>query len=201
MKKIIINKIVNYINKNGNYNNEEIEIIRYGIANLYLQITKTFVITLLAIVLNIFIPYLIFTILFSIIRMPSFGMHAKKSYQCWIFSILLFLGLPYLATKMVINTYMLTIILIICTIHIYRYSPADTEKRPIVSKKRRRVYKYLSTIISMIYSVFSLYIRGTIGNLLLASLILQCVIISPTTYKIFGLPYDNYKKYIGEEAK
>ena len=202
MKEKIIDWLVNYTIKNGNYSKKDEEIIRYGIANLYLQITKTFVITLIAILLKIFIPYLIFTFFYNILRLPSFGIHAKKSYQCWISSLILFIGLPYLSTVLNLNIYIKIILAIISTIYITIYSPADTYKRPIVSKKRSRIYKILSCIISIIYSIMCLLITNkVISNALLLSLLLQCGIISPITYKIFNQPYNNYKEYIRREEQ
>ena len=89
------------------------------------------------------------------------------------------------------------IIGIIFTIGIMLYSPADTKKRPIVNKKRRKIYKILSTIISILYVVLSLIIKNTyIENCFIFAIILQNILISPITYKLFKLPYDNYKEYI-----
>ena len=197
MKRFIIDGLVKYVSENKELKNEDIEVIRYGISNLYLQISKMIVITLIAVLLNILIPYLIFTILYNIIRMPSFGIHAKKSYQCWISSIIIFIGIPYLITILEINIITRLVISILAAIYITIYSPADTEKRPIISKKRRLIYKYLSCIISIIYINLSIYIDNEIvRNALLFSLLLQCIIISPITYKVFGVPYNNYKNYI-----
>ncbi len=196
MKKRIIDAIMNYIKENKNVTNDEIEIIRYGISNLYLQITKTVVITILAIALKIFIPYLIFIMAYNILRLPSFGLHAKKSYQCWISSIIIFILIPYLATIIDVNIYLKVAILSCTIVYMTIYSPADTEKRPIINPKRRLIYKYLSSILSIVYSFLCIFINFKIvENTLMFSLILQCIIISPITYKIFGLTYDNYKKY------
>lgn len=201
MKKYVVNKIMNYITNNKKYTDAEVEQIRYGISNLYLQITKIIVITTLAIILKLFIPYLIFIISFNIIRSVSFGLHAKKSYQCWFWSILIFILIPYLIIRLSIPFYIKLIISILCIIYISIYSPADTIKRPIVSKKRRIIYKYCSTIISIIYSFIIIYLNNKlIVNSLLFSLILQSVIISPVTYKLFGLTYNNYIAYARKEG-
>ena len=77
------------------------------------------------------------------------------------------------------------------------YAPCDTEKRPIVSKKRRMVYKVISTITAMVYTVMLVYSKNNlISNALCFSIILQVVMILPITYKIFNLSYNNYKKYL-----
>ena len=95
-----------------------------------------------------------------------------------------------------LNTSSKIIIGIIFTIGILLFSPADTKKRPIINKKRRKIYKILSTIISIIYVILSVIIKNNyIENCLIFSIILQNILISPITYKIFNLPYNNYKEY------
>ncbi len=201
MKEVIVNKTLNYIIKHRKLTSYDIDIIRYGISNLYLQISKIIVITTLAIILKIFIPYLIFTIFYNIIRMPSFGIHAKKSWQCWVSSIIFFIGFPYLLTVINLNTYVHFFIAASSIIYITIYSPADTIKRPIISRKRRAIYKIFSFIISILYVLLSYLIKDKIVSYaLLFSLVLQCIIISPITYKIFGMPYNNYKRYIEKEV-
>ena len=200
MKKFVIKNLLKYIKNNKQYSAEELEAIEYGLSNLYLQITKTIVITAIAIVLKIFIPYLIFIITYNIIRLPSFGIHAKKSWQCWISSIIIFNAFPYLITITNFNAYIKILILLIAIMYITYYSPADTEKRPIISSKRRKTYKIASCILSTIYSFLCLYIKDQIvSNAFLFSLVLQCFIISPFTYKLFGQTYNNYKEYLGKE--
>lgn len=96
-----------------------------------------------------------------------------------------------------LNTITKIIIGIILTIGMMLFSPADTHKRPIVNKKRRRIYKIISTIISIIYVILSIIIKNAyISNCFIFAIVLQNILISPITYKIFKLPYNNYKEYI-----
>ena len=133
--------------------------------------------------------------------MPSFGIHAKKSWQCWVSSIIFFIGFPYLLTVINLNTYVHFLIAASSIIYITIYSPADTIKRPIISRKRRTIYKIFSFIISILYVFLSYLVKDKIVSYaLLFSLALQCIIISPITYKIFGMPYNNYKRYIEKEV-
>ena len=79
----------------------------------------------------------------------------------------------------------------------FKNSPADTHKKPIINKKKRKMYKYISTCLAIIYSIIILFIKNQIFcNYLLISLILQNIMISPVTYKIFKLPYNNYITYL-----
>lgn len=200
MKNFVINKIVKYIKKRKNCSNENEEIIKYGIGNLYLLLTKAVVLTIIAVLINIFVPYIVFIITFNIIRNVSFGLHTTKSWQCWTCSSVIFIGIPYLTSTITINNYIKIAITIICTIFISVNSPADTIKRPIISAKRRKIYKYMSITISIIYSLLGICIKNQLlANSFIFSILLQTIIISPITYKIFGLSYNNYKNYRKED--
>lgn len=201
MKNYIVNYLVNYVSIKKNCTDSEKEIIKFGIGNLYLLLTKIIIMTIIAIILNIFTPYIIFVFFYSILRSVSFGFHAEKSWQCWVSSLIAFIGIPIIIKNLYISIYIKQIISIICILVIYMFSPADTKKRPIIDKYRRKFYKYVSTLISIFYSFGIIIIQNQIvTNSLLFSLILQSIIISPITYKIFGQTYNNYKSYRKEDV-
>ena len=151
MKKYVVNKCLNLIRKYRNISNNEEAVIRYGLEGIYLTITKTIVILIIAAILGYFIESIIFTIIYALLRSFSFGIHAKKSWMCWISSIIIFVLIPIIAKEIIINFYIKYIIGIIGAILIFKNSPADTEKRPIVNSKRRLRLKITSTIIALIY--------------------------------------------------
>ena len=198
MKDLVINNSLNLIKShNPNYNEEKMDEIKYGLVGLYLLITKTIIIFGLAIFLGIFKELLILTIFYSIIRMPSFGMHASSSTLCLIASASMFLGGAYFCSLINIPINIRLILSVICIILIFKNSPADTKKRPIINPKRRIIYKILSLIIAVVFTILIILIQNRlIVNCLLFALLYQTIMTAPTTYKIFNQSYDNYKKYI-----
>ena len=85
----------------------------------------------------------------------------------------------------------------IMAILIYTYAPADTKKRPIINSLKRRKLKLISTLIAVIYIILNfIIVKNFILNALLFSLILEVIMILPTTYKFFKLPYNNYINYL-----
>lgn len=198
MRDLVIDNSLDLIRKyNPNYNDEKMAEIKYGLIGLYLTITKTIVIFIVALFLNLFKELLILTIFYNIIRIPSFGMHASKSWICWIASSLMFLGGAYLCLILDISINIKVILSIIGTVLIFKNSPADTKKRPIINSKRRMTYKIVSLIVALIFTILIIFLNNNlIVNCLLFSLIYQAIITAPTTYKIFNQPYDNYKNYI-----
>ena len=66
----------------------------------------------------------------------------------------------------------------------------------IVNPKLRRKYKIISTITAIAMVTTSLIINNTfLQNSFIFTLIVQSFVISPQVYKLFKLPYDNYKNY------
>ena len=197
MKRFVLDKCMKIIKKNMQYDDTKLEEIEYGLEGIYLTITKVIIISILCIILGIFKEFLTFIIIYSIMRAPSFGIHASKSWICLITSTIFFLGFPLLSIYTTLNTTTKLIIGIISIIGIYLFSPADTEKRPIINKTRRKIYKALSTILAITYIILSMKINNNfISNCFIYSTILQNILISPLTYKLFKMPYNNYKEYI-----
>lgn len=197
MKEAFINNSLKIIKTYyPQYSNEKMEELKYGLLGLYLLITKSIIIFAIAIYLKIFKELLIFTIAYNIIRMPSFGMHAPKSWICLVSSTTIFIFSSFLCKSIIIPINFKIILGIIGIILIHKNSPADTKKRPIINKKRRKIYKIISTSLAITYSVLSILInQNFLANVFIISLLLQCVFTSKTIYKMCKEPYDNYKNY------
>lgn len=197
MKKRFLTAIKNSIKKQyPNYTEEKIDEIMYGVEGIYLTITKTIIIFILALLLGIFKELIFLLISFNFIRLFAFGMHADKSSICLIFSSSLFIGGTYLCKYVNLNDEVLYLLYIIAFIIISIYSPSDTVKRPLIKKKKRIKFKILSILVTLTYFIISLLVKNSlITNSLIFGLLIECILILPTTYKIFKMPYNNYKTY------
>lgn len=197
MRKVIINKCMNLIKNNSpELDQVKLDEVEYGLISIYILITKLIVIFILASVIGIFKEVLIFSVIYSIIRTPSFGIHASKSWICLIVSSILFLGIPYICLTTNMSLELKFLLGSIGTIFIFKNSPADTHKRPIVNPTRRKVYKSISTLIAISFTLIAIFINNEfVSNCLILALITQCIVISPLTYKLFKMPYNNYKNY------
>lgn len=202
MRSKIINSIMEQIKKYNNFDNIKLQEIKYGLETIYLTIVKTIIFILLAILLKTIKELLLFMLFYGIIRLTGFGVHAKKSLHCWISSILIFVIIPILIKYVTLNNYVIYIISIISIIILVIYAPADTPKRPLINKKKRIIYKVLTTLISLGYLITIVLIKNKIIiNTLLYSLLLECFLVTPFMYKLFGVSYKNYKNYKRKENK
>ena len=198
----MVSKIVAYIHKkDSKYSEEQLEVIQYGLEGIYILITKSIVIFTVAYLLGMIKEVLIFTLLYNIIRMPSFGLHATKSWMCYLSSLIIFLILPYVCKTITFDPLWKGILGAISIILIYKNAPADTVKRPIIDQKRRRNYKIISTIIAITFAFLSITIKNNfLSNAFVFAIVLQNFMISPYIYQLFHLPYDNYKSYLAESV-
>lgn len=196
MKKKFLNSSMEFITKNKQYTDEQIEIMAYGLETIYLMVTKMIVIFGMAYVLGILKEMLLLLISYNIIRSQSFGIHASKSIYCLISSLTMFIGGALICKYMVIPYQLMIIIALVCNICLLLYAPADTYKRPLVNAKKRKRFKFMSVILGIIYTILIIIFRDyLIVNYLLIGMVEAIIIILPITYKIFHLPYNNYKTY------
>lgn len=197
MKKRFLNSIRSKIKQQyPKYTNEKLDEIMYGVEGIYLTVTKTIIIFTLAFLLGIFKELFFLLLTFNIIRLFAFGMHASKSWICLIFSSAIFIGGAFLCKYIIIPENILYILYLMVFIVILLFSPADTVKRPLLKRKKRIKFKILSLITVITYFIISLLINNNlIINYLIIGLIIECILISPITYKVFHMPYKNYLNY------
>ena len=197
MKKLIINKCMELVTTyNKDLSQRDIDKIKYGLEGLYLTITKLIFIIIVSIILGIWKETLLLIIIFNGIRLTAFGVHAKRSIDCLISSTLFFILFPIICIKLTIPLIVKVILFIPLTVLIGIFAPADTEKRPLINKKKRKIYKMLSRMISIIYMTIAIVIKdNTLSNCFIFAIVIQIIIMLPITYKLFGVSYNNYKTY------
>lgn len=197
MKKLIINKCMELVTTyNKDLSQRDIDKIKYGLEGLYLTITKLIFVIIVSIILGIWKETLLLILIFNGIRLTSFGVHAKRSIDCLISSTLFFILFPIICIKFSIPLIVKVILFIPLTVLIGIFAPADTEKRPLINKKKRKIYKMLSIMISIIYMTIAIVIKdNTLSNCFIFAIVIQIIIMLPITYKIFGVSYNNYKTY------
>lgn len=195
-KKFLNNSMKEIRNKFPEYNDDKLEEIEYGLEAIYIVLTKTVVIFALAIILNIF-REVFFTLLFyNLLRTTAFGMHAKKSSHCYILSSIFFLGGGLICKYIDINLYLKLILGFISLIFLILYAPADTYNRPLINKKKRIIYKTITIINGLIYFIsMTILNKHIISDYLFLGLLEASLMIHPFTYRMFQLPYNNYKNY------
>ena len=184
------------------YDEDRLDEIRYGLEATYLSITKLVVILGVSLLLGIFKETVILLVLFNFLRLTGFGLHATKSWMCWVSSSITFLLVPFFCKSLVLPNYVLVAISVVCLINFLLYAPADTVKRPLIHKKRRLLYKVCTVLIASLYTVLIFITKDTfLQNSLASAMLIEGALINPYIYKLFNLPYNNYKNYVINASK
>ena len=200
MKNKILDTIIKNIKETNNYDDKKLLEIRYGLETLYLSIFKLIIIIIISFFIHTTYYLCLLFAIYGLLRITGFGLHTKNSLQCWIFSITIFSLFPFLIKHLAINTTFLYIASLVLLILIIIYAPADTEKRPLINKKKRLVYKIITSIITIIYVLIMFITKNLIlKKLLFFSIFLEVILILPISYRLLGLKYNNYISYIKKE--
>lgn len=178
------------------YDKDKIEEIHYGLETLYLGITKLIVIFLTAWIAGYLKEVFLCSVIFGAIRMTAFGVHANNSLTCLISSFIMMFGLPIISEVLVLSIYIKVLVCIFCIILYFLYAPADTNKRPLVSKSIRKKLKIFSILLAIGYSITALFTTNIfISNLIILCLLVEGINITPFFYRILSMEFNNYKKY------
>ena len=183
-----------FICKYHSYSELDQQKLLYGLEGIYLTITKMIVLVVLSLILNMFKEFVLVVVIFNLIRYTGFGFHAEKSYQCLLFSTFNFIVIPYIFLHIHLPNIIIYGIYGICILHDLLFAPAETKKRPLTNKRKRIIRKIITVIIGIIYTLIILLINNPYWTgIILSALIIQAIVISPLTYRLFKQPYNNYK--------
>lgn len=196
MREFFINYSMKTIKKQFVYSDDKLDEIKYGLEGLYILITKSLIIFSIAALLGIVKELLILLLFFNILRFTGFGLHAKSSLKCLISSTTVFIGITFFCKFIIIPFELRLMICIFCLVSLILYAPADTEKRPLINKNKRVMYKIISIATGIIYTLLQFVNNNSfLINTATFSMVIECVLINPFVYKVLGFRYSNYKYY------
>lgn len=183
-------KITDYIQKNGNIKNtDDLEKINYSLQAIF---NESFKIVILIIIFYILgkINYFLFSvlILFSI-RIFAGGYHCNTTMKCLLFSILLFLITCLIGPILPkVNSLVYYIIAFLSIFIVILRTPYPNKNRPIKNKKRKRIFKIISTFFTIFWvCILLFYIKDitylNCGFLTIVLQVIQLIYIKKGVYQ------------------
>ena len=130
--EIILNKVMTFIAKDNDFDDDEAEVIRYG---LEIVITRAFfavIIAIIGLLMNCFFESVVFAVSFSLLREYGGGYHAETRKKCFVLSILTLvaaLSIIKLAESFQFLTFPIWVIALILVIYILLKAPIDTPNK------------------------------------------------------------------------
>lgn len=196
ISEYISEKAAVFVQASLDKSNIEMEQIKYGIQSILTNTFKMIILFITAYFLGIAKYTLIALVAFGILRSFASGIHATSSLKCIIANYIIFLGNVYLSIYFTLTKLNITVLFLISLVLITFYAPADTAARPLTSTKTRKKLKTLSIITTVLLYILAIILKNNIYvNIVTFSACIEAILITPLAYKIFNLPYRNYKKY------
>jgi len=196
LKNKFINMAFSTIQKEKEITPLEEKKLRYGLEAFYNMFTKAIVLSILAIILHIIPQFFLLLFVYSTLRLYAFGIHAKKSWQCWILTIPVYIGGCLFCKYGTVNTTVFLSIWFVGFISFLLFAPSDTPARPLIHKEKRIRAKILSIFILFVYLFLIFYIDKPIfTNCVSVGILMEVLAINPITYKLFQTQFNNYKVY------
>ena len=192
----LTNRIIELIEKEVEFNDIDREKLYLGVITLLINGLKISFIALLAAICGIFKEIMFMMIIFALLRLFAAGLHARKSYICTIVSIVTYFTGTILSINFPIKRYVCFPIYVVLMVILIKFSPADTENRPIIGAENRRRLKRNTFIVALSILFFNLIVfNEKLINLTMYSMVTQIICVLPFTYKILNRGYKNYEKY------
>lgn len=197
MKQIFVNTCCSFVSNHEDCDELKMKKLKYGLEAIYNLISKTVILFGVALLLNIWKEYLLLILVYSIVRMYSYGIHAKTTLMCWITTTPIYIGGSLFIKYMSLPYYAIYGIAIFSFVSFLLWAPADTPAKPLIREEKRHLQKIKSCIICILLFVIQLKTTNqSIINVISYSLAIQSICINPITYYLTKTPYANYKIYL-----
>lgn len=194
----LADRIVIKFNKSAKKEGLELAKMKLGLEVLFINISKLFIVFLIASYFNLLKESLFITLVFASIRRTAFGLHAKSSMMCTIITSMMFVAGPYVSYYIKLDNYMVLVVFIIIIFCFYKYAPADTENHPILGERSRLKLRKETVLKSLFFMAIALIIKiQVIKVMIVLAMGFNVISILPITYKILNRRYNNYEKYEG----
>ncbi len=161
--------------------------MKYGIEIFLINFSKMLLVFSISFFSKTFLQTSLMVITFWILRKSSFGLHSKKSFICTLISLFMFNAIPIIVKHFYINKYVIFFTVIVLSVFLIKYSPAETEGHPILNKDK---LKKIIFIKCMVLTFIILIIPNNYYRILLAcTLLCQVMGVLPITYKLLKRRY------------
>lgn len=182
---IFVDRCANRLADANNINGEEREILRYGLAVIYINLSKTAILILLAALMGILKETAALFCVYAAVRSAGFGFHSDNSIKCTIIGVAEFIFATVAAiTLKPIQIPVCVTMFLLCIVVFAVYAPAETEKRPI-SAGHKKIFKTAVIAITAIMLALSLMAGNSVyRNLITFGVCLEALSILPVMKKI-----------------
>lgn len=154
---IMLNKVMSFISKNSDLDNDKAEIIRYGLEIVIAKAIFSIMVIIIGLIMHCFFESLIFAVSLSLLRKYGGGYHATTRRKCFILSnltLIVSLILIKLAENYQVMILPVWSAALISVIYALVFAPIDTPNKQF-DKDEFRLYGKRSKIITVTLMIIS----------------------------------------------
>lgn len=180
-----IDRCAKTLAEKSNITGEDYEVMRYGLAVIYINLSKTVILLICALLLGVLKETTVLFCSYAAIRSAGFGYHSDNSVKCTIICVGEFITAVLAAIYLVsFKVYVCIALFLLCEVVFLLYAPAETEKRPI-SDKRKKTFKIAAMVITACMLILSLTLKNNVyRNLITFGVCLEAINVLPIMKKI-----------------
>lgn len=194
--------LMNYIHQSlPEKTEEELEKIKYGIDIFLLNIYKIIILLFVAGIFHVLTEMILAMFSFGVIRMFASGLHMRKGWTCLFMTALVLFSVILLSYYIPLQPGSKLGVFLFSTILFFFYAPADTEEKPLINSVLRTKLKKMTLLVSLLFYILSMtvFYQHIIGSILIYSLLMESLLVTPVIYKIFRRRYQNYAYFYQED--
>ncbi|EMG28257.1 regulator [Listeria fleischmannii 1991] len=170
--------------------------VKYGVEVILINVIKISLVYILALLIGVFWETLITHLAFVALRRYSFGLHAVKSLNCTITSLLMFVLGPFLFQSIPSTNWIVVIVFALVLFNMFRYAPSDTESLPLIGLEERNILKKKAMVCTIVLFLITLLVPSAeMKTLIMLGSVYQVISIHPLMYKLLNRRYRNYESY------
>ncbi len=169
----------NVIAKELNFDDIKRAKISYGLEAIIGAIIKIIIFPVVFFLFGVLKQSLIALFTMGILRYASGGSHFKTFIKCLFVSSAILVSIGMLTKVLVINDYLYYVLNFVCFIIVLFKSPVDPPEKPIKTKQKRYVMKFLSVLILLLLIyISSKTIKNDIKNSIVLAMYFQVLTLT-----------------------
>ncbi|WDV47955.1 accessory gene regulator B family protein [Clostridiaceae bacterium M8S5] len=158
--------------------------IQFGFECLLNEISKTMLFLFIFYFFGWMSNLVIILMFYGGLRLFAGGLHADTYWRCFALSLVTYIVITLLGLYTIPNNVTKIVMIIVCIVLLFLYSPADHPNKPIISNKRKRNMKYMSIIALIVFFVISLFLPASISATALYALLFECISVPLSKLRI-----------------
>ena len=153
MNQNFIASFVNYSKENLNFTNDQLEKMEYSFTVIITELEKIVMLFLIFSFFHKALELIIAMVTLMLIRPYTGGLHFKKFFSCFAFSLMVFSITIFGLTHITISYTALVFIYIASTMSFIILAPISSKTRPKYSKSKRMTFKFIAIFMTTLFFV------------------------------------------------